>query len=83
MTTPDTPTPDTATLARQREIATEHLLFKLIEYVEGKHPGLLDHLEASIDHLGDPATDGTKDYEAVRRIAARMVAGARHERARG
>ncbi len=68
---------------RQREIATEHLLFRLIGYVEGRHPGLLDHLEASIDHLGDPATDGTKDDEAVRRIAARMVAGARHERARG
>lgn len=64
---------------RHREIAAEHLLFKLIEYVEARHPGLLDHLEASLDHLGDPATDESKDDEAVRRIAARMIAGARHE----
>ncbi len=62
---------------RQREIATEHLLFKLIEYVEGKHPGLLDYLEDSLDHLGDPATDATKDDEGVRRIARRMITGAR------
>ena len=62
---------------RQREIATEHLLFRLIEYVEGKHPGLLDHLEDSLDHLGDPADDATKDDEGVRKIARRMIAGAR------
>ncbi|MEG8040114.1 hypothetical protein QP166_12460 [Sphingomonas sp. LR60] len=62
---------------RQREIATEHLLFKLIEYVEGKHPGLLDYLEESLDHLGDPATDETKDDEGVRKIARRMITGAR------
>jgi hypothetical protein len=62
---------------RQREIATEHLLFKLIEYVEGKHPGLLDYLEDSLDHLGDPATDATKDDEGVRKIARRMITGAR------
>ncbi len=62
---------------RQREIATEHLLFKLIEYVEAKHPGLLDHLEDSLDHLGDPATDATKDDEGVRKIARRMITGAR------
>ncbi|MFK3890280.1 hypothetical protein [Sphingomonas sp. NPDC079357] len=62
---------------RQREIATEHLLFKLIEYVEGKHPGVLDYLEASLDHLGDPATDASKDDEGVRRIARKMISGAR------
>ncbi|MEH3103630.1 MAG: hypothetical protein PGN12_06960 [Sphingomonas phyllosphaerae] len=62
---------------RQREIATEHLLFKLIEYVEGRHPGLLDFLEGSLDHLGDPATDATKDDEGVRKIARRMITGAR------
>lgn len=64
---------------RQREIATEHLLFKLIEYVEGKHPGLLDYLEDSLDHLGDPAPDATKDDDGVRRIARRMIAGARRD----
>lgn len=64
---------------RRREIAAEHLLFKTIEYVEAQHPGLLDHLEASLDHLGDPAHDETKDDEAVRTIARRMIAGARAE----
>ncbi|RZT45380.1 hypothetical protein EV283_3632 [Sphingomonas sp. BK036] len=79
MTTPDTPTPDTATLARQREIATEHLLFKLMEYVEDRHSGLLDFMENSLDHLGDPATDATKDDDAVRLIARKMIAGARKQ----
>ncbi len=64
---------------RQREIAVEHVLFKLIEYVEAKHPGLLDFIEGSLDHLGDPATDGSKDDEAVRSIAAKMLTGARRE----
>lgn len=70
-------TDDTAVQTRRREIAGEHLLFKLIEYVEAKHPGLLDFLEGSLDHLGDPAHDDTKDDEAVRAIAQRMIAGAR------
>lgn len=70
---------DTAVLTRRREIAVEHLLFKLIEYVERSQPGLLDHLEAGLDHLGDPATDDSKDDGAVREIARRMIAGARHE----
>lgn len=68
---------DDVTHTRRREIATEHLLFKVIEYVEARHPGLLDVLEASLDHLGDPATGPDKDDEAVRAIARRMVAGAR------
>jgi len=72
-------TDDTAVLARRREIAAEHLLFKLIEYVEARHPGLLDHLEGSLDHLGDPAHDETKDDEAVRAIARKMIVGARRE----
>lgn len=71
----------TAVSARQREIATEHLLFKLMEYVEAQHPGLLDFMEDSLDHLGDPATDATKDDEGVRRIARRMIVGARKETA--
>lgn len=70
---------DTAVQARQREIATEHLLFKLMEYVEAQHAGLLDFLEQSLDHLGDPATDDTKDDEAVRGIARRMIVGARKQ----
>ena len=64
---------------RRREIAAEHLLFKTIEFVEARHPGLLDHLEASLSHLGDPADGDSKDDEAVRRIARRMIAGARRE----
>ncbi len=70
---------DTATQTRQREIATEHLLFKLMEYVESRHAGLLDFMEQSLDHLGDPATDETKDDEAVRRIARAMIIGARKQ----
>ena len=70
---------DTVIATRRREIATEHLLFKTIEYVEARHPGLLDHLERSLDHLGDPAHDETKDDDAVRAIARRMIAGARAE----
>ncbi|MGU3391161.1 hypothetical protein [Sphingomonas sp. M1A8_2b] len=72
-------TDTTAVHARQREIATEHLLFKLMEYVETQHPGLLDFMEASLDHLGDPASDETKDDEGVRQIARRMIVGARKE----
>ena len=72
---------DTAIKTRRREIATEHMLFKTIEYVEARHPGLLDHLAASLDHLGDPADDDTRDDEAVRTIARRMIAGARREAA--
>ncbi len=74
-------TDTTAVHARQREIATEHLLFKLMEYVEAQHPGLLDFMEDSLDHLGDPAADATKDDEGVRRIARRMIVGARKETA--
>ncbi|WP_277979473.1 hypothetical protein [Sphingomonas phyllosphaerae] len=68
---------DDVSRTRQREIATEHLLFKLIEYVESRDPGLLDFLEASLPHLGDPAQDDSKDDEGVRGIARRMIAGAR------
>ena len=72
-------TADTAVQTRQREMATEHLLFKTMEHVERAHPGLLDFLEASLDHLGDPANDETKDDDAVRAIARKMIAGARAE----
>lgn len=76
-------TDTTAIQARRREIASEHVLFKTIEYVEARHPGLLDFIEGSLDHLGDPANDETKDDEAVRTIARRMLRGARAEGARG
>lgn len=69
-------TDSTTTQTRQRAIATEHLLFKLMEYVEAKHPGALEFLDSSLDHLGDPATDDTKDDEAVRSIARKMVSSA-------
>ena len=72
-------TNDIAIQARRREIAAEHVLFKLIEYVEMRQPGLLDHIEASLSHLGDPARDDTKDDEAVREIDRRMITGARRE----
>lgn len=70
---------DIAVQARQREIAAEHVLFKLVEYLEAKHPGLLDFIEGSLDHLGDPAKDDSKDDEAVREIARKLVASARRE----
>ncbi len=68
-----------AVQTRQREIAAEHLLFKTIEWVEAKHPGLLEYIEGSLDHLGDPAADETKDDEAVRAIARKMLTGARRQ----
>ena len=66
-----------AIATRRREMAVEHLLFRLIGYVEARHPGLLDELEGSLDHLGDPAHDDSKDDDAVREIARKMIAGAR------
>ena len=78
MTAADTPA-DLAVEARRREIAAEHVLFKLIEYVESKHPGAIDFVERSLPDLGDYARDGTKDDEAVRAIARRMLTGARRQ----
>ncbi len=68
---------DAITETRHREIAVEHLLFWTMRYVEGQHPGLLDSLEASLDKLGDPTHGGDKNDNAVRHIAAKMIAGAR------
>ncbi len=58
---------------RRRELAVEHLLFQTVDYVEKQHPGLLDHLEASLGHLGDSADDETKDDEAVRQVARLFI----------
>lgn len=62
---------------RHREIAVEHLLFKLMQHSERRDPGLLDTMLASLDHLGDRAHDETRDDEAVRAVARRMIEGAR------
>jgi hypothetical protein len=68
---------DSAVQARQREMAAEHILFQLVQHVEAQHPGLVDKIERSLDHLGDPAKDATEDDEAVREIARRFLASAR------
>lgn len=62
---------------RRRELAVEHLLFQTIGYLASRHPGLLDHLEESLPHLGDSADDGTKDDEAVRDVARLFLHGLR------
>lgn len=72
---------DSAVQARQREIAIEHILFHVVRHVEAQHPGLIDTIEHSLDHLGDPARDGTGDDAAVREIARKLLASARKERA--
>ncbi len=77
-TDPQTP-PDPMVQARRREIVAEHLLFTTIRFVAGRHPELLDALDGSIDHLGDPAGDASRDDEAVRAIARRFVASLRAE----
>lgn len=59
--------------ARHREFATEHMLFQTLLYIERQFPGLFDHLEGSIAHLGDHASDDTKDDEAVREVARHFV----------
>lgn len=64
---------------RRREIAVEHLLFGTIRYVQRQHPGLLDELERSLDHLGDMADDETKNDERVRDIARLFIQSLRKE----
>jgi plasmid stabilization system protein ParE len=70
---------DSAVQARQREMAVEHILFHVVRHVEAQHPGLIDAIEQSLDHLGDPAKDGTADDEAVREIARKLLTSARKE----
>lgn len=65
---------------RRRELAVEHLLFQTIAYLGRKNPDLLDHLEASLAHLGDSADDDTKDDEAVRGIARTFIGSLRAQR---
>ena len=75
MSSPDPTADPTAAIAdaRHRELATEHLLFHTLRYIEGKHPGLLDHLDQSLMRLGDSAHDDTKSDEAVREVARRFL----------
>lgn len=63
---------------RQREIVVEHLLFQTVAYMERHHPGLLDHLEESVSHLGDPGEDNTRDDNALRKLARAFIRGLRN-----
>ena len=63
---------------RRREMAVEHLLFRTIRFVAGRHPELLDELEASVDHLWDRGPE-PRDDERVREIARRFVSSLRRE----
>ena len=65
--------------ARHRELATEHMLFWTLVYVEKQFPGLFDHLDGSIQRLGDHADDDTKDDEAVRDVARLFLKSLRRE----
>lgn len=64
---------------RRRELAVEHLLFQTLSFIEGKHPGLLDHLEGSLSELGDSADDETKDDAAVQDIARLFIQSLRKQ----
>lgn len=79
MTDTDQQPSTSAVQARQREMAVEHILFHVVRHVEAQHPGLIDTIERSLDHLGDPGKDGTGDDEAVREIARKLLASARKE----
>ncbi len=68
---------ESAATARHRELAAEHMLFQSLLFMEGRNPGLFDHLDASIANLGDMADDDTKDDEAVREVARKFVQGLR------
>jgi plasmid stabilization system protein ParE len=60
-------------------MAIEHILFHLVRHAEAQQPGLIDTIEGSLDHLGDPGKDGTSDDGAVREIARKLLASARSE----
>ncbi|BAQ50136.1 MULTISPECIES: hypothetical protein [Methylobacterium] len=76
----DTQPPSDPTIqARRREIVAEHLLFTTLRFLAGRHPELLDALEESVCHLGDPPAGGSQDDEEVRTIARRFIASLRAE----
>ena len=63
---------------RRREMAVEHLLFHTVRFVARQSPGLLDELDASVEHLWDRGTE-ERDDEGVREIARRFLASLRRE----
>ena len=65
--------------ARHRALAVEHLLFNALVFMAREAPGLLDHLDASVEHLGDHAIDDTKDDEAVRDVARLFLESLRRQ----
>jgi hypothetical protein len=79
MTDPTSPL-DQVIDARRREMAAEHLLFGTIRFLAGRHPEMLDELEASLDHLWDRSEGAARDDEAVREIARKFVKSLRVER---
>lgn len=65
--------------ARRREMAVEHLVFGALRFLSGRNPGLVDALDASLDHLWDRSDGPERDDEAVRAIARRFIGGLRAE----
>ncbi|PXW55904.1 hypothetical protein [Methylobacterium sp. B4] len=65
--------------ARRRELAVEHILFGALRHLAGRHPEMLDELEASLPHLWDRSEGTARDDEAVREIARRFIKSLRAE----
>lgn len=65
--------------ARRREMAVEHILFGALRHLAGRHPAMLDELEASLPHLWDRSEGTERDDEAVREIARRFIRSLRAE----
>ncbi len=65
--------------ARRREMAVEHILFGALRHLAGRHPGMLDEIEASLPHLWDRSEGTARDDEAVREIARRFIKSLRAE----
>lgn len=76
---PDAVLTDQVIEARRREIAVEHLLFAALRYLAGRHPEMLEELEASVSHLWDKLEGSARDDEAVRDIARRFIKSLRAE----
>ena len=65
--------------ARRREMAVEHLLFGALRFMAGRHPEMLEELEASLPHLWDRSDAHPRDDDAVRDIASRFIRSLRAE----
>ncbi|MGA4555432.1 hypothetical protein [Methylorubrum aminovorans] len=65
--------------ARRREMAVEHILFGALRHLAGRHPAMLDELEANLPHLWDRSEGTARDDEAVREIARRFIRSLRAE----